>query len=140
LREKGRALESSNIETSSSSKQYKVDFPLGLEGDTERVEEAPYKVPIQRVPFILSGEEPGLLELHFVFRSRHGKPACLDYYHELFTGVLPPHGMFSNFKGKMTKPGGSILRGELGVPARLFPLDLVELRIRNLTLEDLEPS
>ncbi len=117
-----------------------MDFPLGLEQDSGRVEEAPYKVPIQRVPFLLTGKEPGLLELHFVFRARDGDLSRLDHYHELFTGVLPPHGMFSNFRGKRAISGGSTLRGELGVPARLFPLDLVELRIRNLTLEELEFS
>ncbi len=117
-----------------------MEFPLGLEGCPDRVEEAPYKVPIQRVPFTLSGKEPGLLELHFTFRSKNGDLGRLDHYHELFTGVLPPHGMFSNFRGQRAPSGGSLLRGELGVPARLFPLELVSLRVRNLTLEELESS
>ncbi len=133
-------MESSKKKTTISPEGYQVEFPLGLEGASDRIEEAPFKLPTQRVPFHLTGKEPGLLELHFIFRARNGDIARLDHFHELFTGVLPPHGMFSNFRGERGKSGGATLRGELGIPARLFPLDLVELRIRNLTLEELEFS
>ncbi len=112
---------------------YVVEFPEGLALREDRVREAPFKQPFMPLPFVIRGE-PGLLEVRFSFGAEDDPENRLDVYHEDFSSVLRPAGLFTNFLGKRPE-----LRGEVSVPVRLFPVRLLEVRIRNLSNVEAAP-
>ncbi len=106
---------------------YEVEFPEGLELREDRILHAPYKQDSVVVPFVIRGE-PGLLEVRFTLGPREddGKK---DSYHQDFCSTLRPAGVFTNFTGRRPE-----LRGELTIPVRLFPIRVLGIRVRNLSI------
>ncbi len=102
---------------------YAVDFPNGLDGKELSVPGRFHDCIA--IPFVISGE-PGLLDVRF--RVHQQGDAKQDEYHEAFSSVLQPATMLTNFTGRRPE-----LKGELTVPKRYFPLEIVGVEIRNLS-------
>jgi hypothetical protein len=104
---------------------YTIDFPHGLEARPEAAMNAPYRGDTMAVPFVIRGE-PGLINA--CFRLRNVNDKAQDFYIEHFTAVLRPAGWLTNFRGREDE-----LRGELTVPKRLFPVEIVGVEVENLS-------
>lgn len=121
---------------------YTIEFPKGLDGDRPEAQmTSPYRGDTVAIPFVISGE-PGLLDVRFRVRNAEDghasedRKGLLDYYIHPFTAVLRPGGFFTNFFGR----GKKELRGELTVPKRLFPIEVCEVTVENLSAKKFEPS
>lgn len=102
---------------------YQVEFPQGLEGKQVAVPGRHHACVV--IPFSIRGE-PGLLDVRFRFRKVDDRRQ--DIYHEVFSAVLRPTGLFTNFVGDRRG-----LRGEVAIPERFFPVELVDVEVENLS-------
>lgn len=109
-----------SVETESG---YRVEFPEGLEGKKVSVPGRHHTCVV--VPFRIRGE-PGLLDVRFRFRKLGDERQ--DVYHEAFSSVLRPTGLFTNFVGDRRG-----LEGEVTIPERFFPVELVGVDVNNLS-------
>jgi len=105
---------------------YEIDFPHGLDARPEAELKCPDRQEAFAIPFVIRGE-PGLLNVHFKIAKVGDEH--LDYYHETFSSVLRPGGIWTNFVGR----GKKELRGELTVPGRYFPIEVKEILVENLS-------
>jgi hypothetical protein len=105
---------------------YTVEFPDGLEARPQTTMQSPFRGETVAIPFVIRGV-PGLVDVRFTIRSVEDKN--LDYYRETFSSVLRPGGFWTNFIGRRRHE----LRGELTVPRRLFPIEVAEVKVTNLS-------
>ena len=111
---------------------YEIEFTKGLEDRPEAQHSSPYRGDTVRIPFIIRGE-PGLLDVRFEFKNTEDKD--LDVYIEPFSSVLRPGGFWTNFFGRKAKHQ---LVGEVAVPKRLFPIQIHDIKVENLSRKQLE--
>jgi len=121
--EKPDARKETVTQTYKTDSGYDVEFPNGLEGK-ELSTPGRFHDCIA-IPFVITGE-PGLLDVRF--RLHKQGDVRQDEYHEVFSSVLRPAGMATNFTGRRSE-----LKGELTVPKRYLPLELLGVKIRNLS-------
>ena len=105
---------------------YEIDFPFGVDERADAAMTSPYRGDTVAIPFVIRGK-PGLLNVLFKVKNVDDKD--LDYYLETFTSVLRPGGFWTNFIGRGTQE----LKGELTVPKRLFPIEIAEVVVENIS-------
>ncbi len=105
---------------------YLIEFPVGLDVGQEAFLTRPDKEEgFREIRYVIRGN-PGLLNVRFQFRKQGNESQ--DVYNEDFAMVLRPVGMFTNFRGKTTE-----LKGDLTIPERYFPVEIVNIKIENLS-------
>jgi len=105
---------------------YLVEFPKGLDAGQDALLTRPDKEEgFHELGYVIRGK-PGLLNVRFQFRKQGNESQ--DVYNEDFAMVLRPSGMFTNFRGKTPE-----LKGEVTIPQRYFPVEIVSIKIQNLS-------
>ena len=105
---------------------YTIDFPKGIDERPEALMESPFRGETVAIPFVIRGT-PGLIDVRF--KIRKVGDTALDYYIEIFTATLRPGGWFTNAFGHKREE----LLGELTVPRRLFPIEVAEVLVDNVS-------
>ena len=107
---------------------YMVEFPNGLEPGSKEAVGCPGKTHrFHEIPFIIRGE-PGLLNACFQFRQQGNE--LQDVYKYDLSSVLHPTGMFTNFYGSVQE-----MKGSVSIPERFFPVEIVDIKVENLSNE-----
>ncbi|MEZ5989594.1 MAG: hypothetical protein R3F30_10785 [Planctomycetota bacterium] len=105
---------------------YIVEFPQGLVPEGEPLSRPDEAYRFHPIPYVIRGR-PGLLNVRFQLQKVGN--SAMDVYNQDFGTVLQPAGVFTNFRERKHPE----MRGELFVPDRYFPVEVVAIRVENLS-------